>query len=58
MLFLIPACLHCRHFKPFTVGRKYDDLAKCNKLNSTLYAEAARADLKKCGMEGKWFEPR
>lgn len=57
MLFLVQACLRCRHYKPYHPSRRYDDLARCNKLNNTLYAEAARADWTKCGLEGKWFEP-
>lgn len=56
MMFLIPACLRCRFYKPYLPSRRYDDLGRCNKLNTTLYAEAARADSKKCGLEGKWFE--
>jgi hypothetical protein len=58
MMFLIPACLRCRYYQSYLPSRKYDDLGKCNKPNITIYAEAARADWKKCGLEGKWFEPR
>ena len=56
-MFLVPACLNCRYYKPYLPSRRYDDLGKCTKLNTTLYAEAARADWAKCGVEGKWFNP-
>jgi hypothetical protein len=56
LFFLVPACLHCKYYKPYHKQRKYDDLAKCMKYNMT-YAEESRANSKKCGVEGKWFEP-
>jgi hypothetical protein len=57
LIFLVPACLHCRYYKPYIASRKYDDLGKCLKFNETIYAEAARADSAQCGLEGKWFTP-
>ena len=57
ILFLVPACLNCRHYKAYSPFRKYDDLGKCMKINATLYAEVARADEKLCGITGRWFEP-
>lgn len=54
LFFLIPACIKCAHYKPHY---PYTDLAKCTKVNTTLYAEQARYDPRKCGIDGKWFTP-
>jgi hypothetical protein len=56
LFFLVPACIKCKYYQSYLIPRKYDDLAKCMKYNTT-YAEEARANYKKCGLEGKWFEP-
>lgn len=56
-LFMVPACLHCKHYQSYAKGRHYDDLAKCTR-NATLYAEMVRADNTKCGMKGVWFESK
>ena len=56
LYFLVPACIKCKYYQSYLIPRKYDDLAKCMKYNTT-YAEEARANHKKCGLEGKWFEP-
>jgi hypothetical protein len=58
LLFLLPACMNCKHYKSYLPGRKYDDLAKCTKFNMTMYAEVVRLDHKHCGITGKWFEPK
>ena len=53
--FFIPGCMQCKYYKSHLPGRKYDDLAKCTKLNTTLYAEMARTNVNQCGINGKWF---
>jgi hypothetical protein len=58
LFFLVPACLHCKHYQSYLHPRKYDDLAKCTKWNTTLYAEAARSKESQCGIGGVWYEPR
>jgi len=58
LFFFIPACIHCKFYKPHLQGRKYDDLAKCTKLNTTIYAEMVRINDKQCGISGKWFEQK
>ncbi len=55
LFFLVPACLNCKYYKSYLPGRKYDDLAKCTKLNTTLYADRCRSDDTKCGVYGSWF---
>jgi hypothetical protein len=57
LFFLVPGCLHCKHYKSFLNSRRYDDLAKCTKWNTTLYAEQMRSDEAKCGIGGVWYEP-
>lgn len=57
LCFLIPACMNCQHYKSYLHGRKYDDLGKCTKLNTTLYAEVSRVNEQYCGISGKWFKP-
>lgn len=57
LLFLVPACINCKFYKSYLIPRKYDDLAKCTKLNTTMYAETARLKESQCGIGGKWFEP-
>jgi hypothetical protein len=55
-LFLFaPACLNCKFYQSYLPQRNYDDLGKCTKLNTTMYAEMTRYDEKKCGVDGKWF---
>jgi len=57
LVFLVPACMNCKFYKSYLHGRKYDDLGKCTKLNTTLYAEVSRVNEQHCGMSGKWFTP-
>jgi len=54
---LVPACLRCRHYQSYLPSRKYDDLAKCRKWNTTQYAMNVRANELKCGTQGIWYEP-
>jgi hypothetical protein len=55
-IFMVPACLHCRHYQSYLPSRKYDDLGKCMKQNQTRYAEEMRRDETKCGTLGVWYE--
>ena len=55
---IVPACLNCRYYQSYLPSRKYDDLGKCMKLNRTAYADETRANEKKCGLHGAWFEPK
>lgn len=54
LIWMVPACIRCRHYQP----RKYEDLAKCTKWNTTRYANQMRDDETKCGVIGKWYDPK
>jgi len=56
LCFLVPACMNCQFYKSYLPGRKYDDLGKCTKLNTTLYAEVSRVNQQYCGISGRWFK--
>ena len=56
---VVPACLHCRHYQPYLPSRKYDDLAKCKyNISLYLYADKMREDETKCGVQGVWYETK
>jgi hypothetical protein len=56
---MLPACFDCIHYKePKSINnyRRFTDISYCIKHKE--YAEQARQDEKKCGINGKDFNPR
>ena len=57
---VVPACSKCVHFVPHGVSKNYD-LGMCTlfRFNGNHYfAEMARLEPTKCGVEGYWFKDK